>query len=446
MYLNATTDKLEIFLGGTVATNQLQWNVSYQDITSTGMTLPQAAGAGNTNNTTVVDIVAAPAASTTRQVTHINVFNADTATATVTIQKDVSGTNYVLISYAVTSGDTLMWSREDGWRLAKASGGGTISIGTINSQTKSADGAVISGSSLVMQTAEATFPGLVSTGTQTFAGAKTFSSAPTLSTMTAGSVLFAGTSGLLSQDNSNLFWDDANNRLGIGTATPAVRIDSGSFSTNNSILKVGSLEFSSFSLNNSFFGDNIFYNGTSFARRVAGRGALIYFFRGGTNPNIEAQIRLYSDNTGTTGINSSICQLKSGAAGLFAVGPSVDTLSDIITGATFAVLANGNTLINTTTDAGFRLDVNGTTRLQGDVTISDTRNIILATGTGTKIGTATTQKLGFWNAAPNVQPTNAIAAAAFVANTSGIVDDTATFGGYTMGQVVAALKRIGALA
>lgn len=39
--------------------------------------------------------------------------------------------------------------------------------------------------------------------------------------MTAGSVLFAGTSGVLSQDNANFFWDDSTNRLGIGTATPA---------------------------------------------------------------------------------------------------------------------------------------------------------------------------------------------------------------------------------
>jgi hypothetical protein len=54
--------------------------------------------------------------------------------------------------------------------------------------------------------------------------------------------------------------------------------------------------------------------------------------------------------------------------------------------------------------------------------------------------------LALWNATPNVQPTNAITAAAFVANTSGIVNDTATFGGYTIGQIVAALQRIGALA
>jgi hypothetical protein len=42
--------------------------------------------------------------------------------------------------------------------------------------------------------------------------------------------------------------------------------------------------------------------------------------------------------------------------------------------------------------------------------------------------------------------TTAVAAAAFVANTSLIANDTATFGGYTMGQVVAALKAQGLLA
>lgn len=70
--------------------------------------------------------------------------------------------------------------------------------------------------------------------TPTFAGI-------TLSGMTSGSVFFAGTSGVVSQDNANLFWDDTNNRLGIGTTslssplhilktaaaaiTPAIRVE-----------------------------------------------------------------------------------------------------------------------------------------------------------------------------------------------------------------------------
>ena len=39
-----------------------------------------------------------------------------------------------------------------------------------------------------------------------------------------------------------------------------------------------------------------------------------------------------------------------------------------------------------------------------NVTFKDTYNMVFNTTTGTKIGTATTQKIGFWNAAPVVQP------------------------------------------
>ena len=42
---------------------------------------------------------------------------------------------------------------------------------------------------------------------------------------TQGSVMFAGSDGLLSQDNNNLFWDDTLNRLGIGNSSPASFLD-----------------------------------------------------------------------------------------------------------------------------------------------------------------------------------------------------------------------------
>ena len=44
----------------------------------------------------------------------------------------------------------------------------------------------------------------------------------TLSDLTAGSVLFAGTGGFVSQDNSNFYWNNTSNRLGIGTSSPSV--------------------------------------------------------------------------------------------------------------------------------------------------------------------------------------------------------------------------------
>lgn len=42
---------------------------------------------------------------------------------------------------------------------------------------------------------------------------------------TAGSIVFAGASGVYSQDNANLFWDDSNNRLGIGTTSPGYAVE-----------------------------------------------------------------------------------------------------------------------------------------------------------------------------------------------------------------------------
>ncbi len=89
----------------------------------------------------------------------------------------------------------------------------------------------------------------------------------------------------------------------------------------------------------------------------------------------------------------------------------------------------------------------GVSRFDGNFDLSNAAvNFVLDSTTGTKWGTATSQKQSFWNATPIVQPTTAIAAATFVANTSGIVNDTATFDGYTVGQIVKALRNLGLLA
>jgi hypothetical protein len=77
---------------------------------------------------------------------------------------------------------------------------------------------------------------------------------------------------------------------------------------------------------------------------------------------------------------------------------------------------------------------------------ADGGNFVLGSITGTKICTATSQKLSFWNKNPIIQPTTSITASTFVANSSGIANDTATYGGYTMGQIAAALINTGLLA
>ena len=45
-----------------------------------------------------------------------------------------------------------------------------------------------------------------------------------LPTFTQGSVIFAGASGVLSQDNTNFFWNDSTDSLGIGIASPAAAL------------------------------------------------------------------------------------------------------------------------------------------------------------------------------------------------------------------------------
>ena len=122
MYLQASNNSLEVVLSGNITTNHLRWTTSYQDITSTGMTLPQSGDQNITDNTTPVTIVPASGVSgNNRQVVLITVFNSDTVAATVTIQKSVAGTKYPLVRVLLQAGDSIMWSREAGWTINKQS-------------------------------------------------------------------------------------------------------------------------------------------------------------------------------------------------------------------------------------------------------------------------------------------------------------------------------------
>jgi len=79
--------------------------------------------------------------------------------------------------------------------------------------------------------------------------------------------------------------------------------------------------------------------------------------------------------------------------------------------------------------------------------ISDGRNLQVGTTTGTKYGIATDQKQGWFNATPLIQQTTTSqTAASFVANSSGISNDTATWDAYTIGDIVAILRAYGFLA
>ena len=73
-------------------------------------------------------------------------------------------------------------------------------------------------------------------------------------------------------------------------------------------------------------------------------------------------------------------------------------------------------------------------------------NLFSNTGSGIKIGTAASQKIGLWGATPIVQPTTAITAATYASVSGSFVKASDTFDGYSIGQVVKALRNEGLLA
>jgi hypothetical protein len=150
---------------------------------------------------------------------------------------------------------------------------------------------------------------------------------------TVGRVLFQGTGNVL-QQSSSLFWDSTNNRLGIGTSTPSVDVD---------IVKTIDSTFEGLNVRNLSTGTNA----TTVIRVKDNAGNICEFGLGGTN-------HTSLPNIGYFYTNKQILAFYANASERMRLSP------------------NGNVLINTTTDAGFRLDVNGTARVQGNTTIVGT--------------------------------------------------------------------------
>ena len=67
------------------------------------------------------------------------------------------------------------------------------------------------------------------------------------------------------------------------------------------------------------------------------------------------------------------------------------------------------------------------------------------TNTSADYAIINSSKLGLYNVTPIARATTGGTASTFVANTSLIANDTATFDGYTIGQVVKALRNLGIL-
>jgi len=133
--------------------------------------------------------------------------------------------------------------------------------------------------------------------------------------------------------------------------------------TTTSSLALGTLEFQNYGLGNSWFGDNIYYDGTVFRRRATGSAGMFYF------QSNEGQFRFFpSGNAGTDpGTGGSYVQMKTSASGQWGVGGAtgsgINTATGSFTGAQLYKNANGDVGIGTITPT-YKLHVIGNASFQ----------------------------------------------------------------------------------
>jgi len=161
---------------------------------------------------------------------------------------------------------------------------------------------------------------------------------------------------------------------------------------------------------------------------------------GSTGQLIEIKQTTNAPSYTQTGATSSVFTVKSGTRSL---------LYESYAGDNNYISSIGAKLSITAPSAGISFFIASSEKININSTsffLLEGFNLRTGTTTGSKIGTNITEKIAFWGSAPIVRPTTSVTASTFVSNTSMILNDTATFDGYTIGQVVKALRNMGLLA
>ena len=225
---------------------------------------------------------------------------------------------------------------------------------------------------------------------------------------TIGRVLFEGTGNVL-QESANLFWDNTNGRLGIGTATPSATLHTvGSITASGAIARgnymqptlvaaanndvtVG-LDITPTFTNGAFTGVTNFglrssinyageYNGILIRNTNNTAGVGVSRFALGNDANtLLCGLNAFSSVYGAYLNNSSVlCTFPTSdliLATNFSLANSGTSSIRFFTGGyasgqqRMQIFSTGNIAINTTTNAGYRLDVNGTARVQGKLSVN----------------------------------------------------------------------------
>jgi hypothetical protein len=173
--------------------------------------------------------------------------------------------------------------------------------------------------------------------------------------------MFEGTGNVV-QESANLFWDNTNGRLGIGTSSPTQPLEI--VKNQNALTQIN--------LTNTTSGN------------IAGPILNL-------TSDVASGVFQFGKQSTTTGTYKTIGQ-KDGFI-YNGTGGDISLLNDFATGkikfttggvstAQMTLFSTGNVGINTTTDAGFKLDVNGTARVRGTGTTSATTALTIQNSAG----------------------------------------------------------------
>lgn len=177
---------------------------------------------------------------------------------------------------------------------------------------------------------------------------------------------------------------------------------------------------------------DITYGGTAGAGTRLAAGTNVQLLHGGTTPSWSA-ISLTADVSGTLPVaNGGTGVTSSTGSGNTVLSASPTFTGTVSMGSGIAFAAGNVTISNNSSyilllsaadlylrgDATKGVHINdnnagtvdlslggGAVSIGGTITLSDAKNLVLGTTTGTKFGTATSQKIGFFNSTPIVQPT-----------------------------------------
>jgi hypothetical protein len=171
--------------------------------------------------------------------------------------------------------------------------------------------------------------------------------------------------------------------------------------------------------------------------------------------NTSGHLVAFTDNTydiGASGANRP----RTGYFGTAVNTPLVSVTSSDLT---LRTVTSGSIVLAPNSNARITVATSGVISISGDLSFDSGRILTLPSGTidtdtttGLKIGTATTQKIGLWNATPIVQPSSTGETTGWTSGGGSAATSTDTYTGnsgtkaYTVNDIVKHLKAAGILA